>query len=100
LSKGEIKLKSTNPYDHPEIDPNSLSDEKDLVDFVQAFKNTREVFNQPALDDFNGGEYLPGNGPNKFFIISFATNNIWIKALNLGRTSKRQKLKYYKLNFC
>lgn len=61
LSKGEIKLKSNNPFEPPVIDPMSLSDEQDLADLVVAFKHSRKVFNQPALDAFNGGEHSPGN---------------------------------------
>lgn len=60
LSKGEITLKSSNPFDHPLIDPKCLSVEQDLVDLVAAVKKSREVFNQPALDDFNAGEHAPG----------------------------------------
>lgn len=61
LSKGEITLKTSNPHDHPIINPKSLSNEQDLFDFVEAFKHTRKVFTQSALDDFNAGEYSPGN---------------------------------------
>jgi len=60
LSKGELWLSSSNPFNYPFIDPLSLSDERDLVDFVEAVKHTRNVFNQTAMDEFNGGEHAPG----------------------------------------
>jgi len=54
-------LKSKNPFDAPLIDPKSLSHEQDLDDFVSAVKESRKLFNQPALDMYNGGEFNPGN---------------------------------------
>ena len=60
LSVGEITLKSNDPFDHPIIDPKSLSVKEDLQDLVEAVKKTRNIFNQSALAPFNGGEYNPG----------------------------------------
>lgn len=34
-SVGELKLKSTNPFEHPSIDPNYLSDERDVKIMVE-----------------------------------------------------------------
>lgn len=34
-SVGELKLKSTNPLEYPSIDPNYLSDERDIKVFVE-----------------------------------------------------------------
>jgi len=59
-SKGEIKLRNQSAFSDPIIDPRSLTHEQDLHDFVAAFKKTRDVFNQSALDEFNGGEFSPG----------------------------------------
>ena len=59
-SRGTVTLKSANPHDHPLIDPKYLSEPQDLVDIVNGVKQTRELFNQPALAVYNGGEKFPG----------------------------------------
>ena len=60
-SSGEILLSSSNPHDHPLIDPKSLSHEEDLEDLVEAVKKSRNLFNQSALERFNAGEHAPGS---------------------------------------
>ncbi|KAG8431028.1 hypothetical protein GDO86_019546, partial [Hymenochirus boettgeri] len=59
-SLGWLKLKSSDPRDPPIIDPNYLSTEKDIVDFRQCIKLSREIFAQRAFDEFRGPEILPG----------------------------------------
>ncbi|XP_069112060.1 uncharacterized protein [Argopecten irradians] len=60
-SRGYIKLKSTNPRDHPKIVANYLSTEKDVRTMRNSVKVAREVFKQKAFDPFRGGrEISPG----------------------------------------
>ncbi|KAG9472064.1 choline dehydrogenase, mitochondrial [Eleutherodactylus coqui] len=59
-SVGWIRLRSTDPGVHPFINPNYLSTEKDIVDFRQCVKLSREIFAQKAFDEFRGPEFLPG----------------------------------------
>ncbi|XP_077308186.1 choline dehydrogenase, mitochondrial [Lithobates pipiens] len=60
-SVGCLKLSSTDPRDHPIINPNYLSTEKDIVDFRECVKLSREIFAQKAFDEFRGPEILPGS---------------------------------------
>ncbi|MEC9415857.1 MAG: choline dehydrogenase [Pseudomonadota bacterium] len=59
-SKGRIKVKSNNPSIPPSIRFNYLQHNDDIVGFREAFKLTREIMNQPALDEFRGAEIQPG----------------------------------------
>ncbi|KAM9324451.1 choline dehydrogenase, mitochondrial [Gastrophryne carolinensis] len=59
-SVGWLKLQSADPRVHPAINPNYLSTEKDIVDFRQCVKLTREIFAQKPFDEFRGPEILPG----------------------------------------
>ncbi|XP_031217120.1 choline dehydrogenase, mitochondrial [Mastomys coucha] len=60
-SVGWLKLRSTNPRDHPVIHPNYLSTETDVEDFRQCVRLTREIFAQEALAPFRGKELQPGS---------------------------------------
>ncbi|XP_045385931.1 choline dehydrogenase, mitochondrial [Lemur catta] len=60
-SVGWLKLRSTNPQDHPVIQPNYLSTERDIEDFRLCVKLTREIFAQEALAPFRGKELQPGS---------------------------------------
>ncbi|NXL31484.1 CHDH protein, partial [Glaucidium brasilianum] len=60
-SVGWIKLRSTDPSDHPIIEPNYMSTERDILEFRQCVKLTREIFAQKAFEKFRGPEIQPGN---------------------------------------
>ncbi|XP_033755860.1 choline dehydrogenase, mitochondrial-like [Pecten maximus] len=60
-SRGCIKLKSSNPRDHPKILANYLSTERDVKILRNSLKITREVLKQKAFDPFRAGRELsPG----------------------------------------
>jgi choline dehydrogenase len=59
-SRGFLKLKSTDPADHPIIQPNLLSTERDRWEMRKAVKLTREILAQPAFAPFRGEELQPG----------------------------------------
>jgi choline dehydrogenase len=60
-SRGWIKLKSTDPRQHPIIQPNYLMEEQDRREFRDAVKLTREIFAQKAFEPFRGPEINPGD---------------------------------------
>ncbi|KAL5271976.1 hypothetical protein ACHWQZ_G000239 [Mnemiopsis leidyi] len=59
-SRGYLRLQSNDPTQHPLIDPNYLDTEQDRWEMRQCIKLTREIFNQPAFDEFRGKELRPG----------------------------------------
>ncbi|XP_054832937.1 choline dehydrogenase, mitochondrial isoform X2 [Eublepharis macularius] len=60
-SVGWLKLKSTDPREHPIIEPNYLSTEIDIWEFRQCVKLAREIFAQEAFEKFRGPEIQPGS---------------------------------------
>ncbi|MCP5095386.1 MAG: choline dehydrogenase [Chloroflexi bacterium] len=59
-AKGSVKIKSPDPTVHPRIQFNYLSTAQDRREWVEAIRSARHIMNQPAFDDFNGGEISPG----------------------------------------
>ena len=59
-SRGYVRLKNADPFTHPDILFNYLDREEDRKGFRDCIRLTREVLTQPAMDDFNNGEILPG----------------------------------------
>lgn len=60
LSRGEIRLASTDPLVAPLIDPRHFEHERDLDKLVVAIRKAREIFAQPAFAAHNGEELEPG----------------------------------------
>jgi choline dehydrogenase len=58
-SRGEIRLRSTDPTETPLIQPNYLSEARDRETMREAFKAMREVMHQPALAALSEGEIWP-----------------------------------------
>ena len=61
-AKGSIKITSKDPRIHPSLKFNYLSTEQDRREWVEAIRCARKIMNQPAFDEFNGGEISPGPG--------------------------------------
>ena len=63
-SRGHIELKSADPSEAPLMYPNYLSEEQDVIDTRNAFRESRKVFLQPAFDEYRGEESKPGPDVN------------------------------------
>ena len=55
-SSGTVRLASTNPLDHPVIDPQFLSRSEDMDDLVAGVEVMREVMSQPQIARYVSGE--------------------------------------------
>jgi len=62
-SRGEIILKSSNPYDYPKIKFNYLKNEDDLKQTRECIRIARKILAQDSLKPYAGQEVGPG--PNK-----------------------------------
>jgi choline dehydrogenase len=58
-SRGHVRIRSTDPYDQPEIVPNYLAEELDRKTMVEGMKMVREIHAQPAFRDFWNEEVWP-----------------------------------------
>lgn len=59
-SRGSVEVVSSNPNDKPKIEFNYISTEQDKQDWRDCIRLTREILNQPAMDEFRGDEIQPG----------------------------------------
>ena len=59
-SRGWVKLRSTDPRDHPRIFINMFAEPEDLATTIRAVKLSREIHSQPPLRDMIRQELLPG----------------------------------------
>ncbi|MBY0565431.1 MAG: choline dehydrogenase [Hyphomonadaceae bacterium] len=59
-SRGDVRLASTDPFDHPAIDPNYLDAENDRRTMRDAVRVVRTIAAQSALDFYRGPEMRPG----------------------------------------
>ncbi|TDN50529.1 choline dehydrogenase [Buttiauxella sp. JUb87] len=59
-SRGYVRVRSADPYEHPEIRFNYLEREEDREGFRRCVRLTREIIGQPAMDKFRGVELAPG----------------------------------------
>lgn len=59
-SRGWVKLKAADPEAPPEIVFNYFAEEDDKEAFRAGLRWTREIFAQPALDEYRGKEVSPG----------------------------------------
>ncbi len=59
-SRGSVQITSTDPAVHPALRFNYLSTATDRREWVEAIGVARKILNQPAFEDYNGGELSPG----------------------------------------
>ena len=63
-SRGSVKIQSKDPQKHPKLLFNYLSTEQDRREWGEAVRCARKILNQPAFEEFNGGELSPGKEVN------------------------------------
>ncbi len=59
-ARGSVKITSRDPAVHPALRFNYVSTAQDRREWVEAIRIARNILNQPAFDQFNGGELAPG----------------------------------------
>jgi choline dehydrogenase len=59
-TRGWVRIKSTDPRQHPAIRFNYLTTATDRREWVEAIRVTREILGQPAFAPYNDGEISPG----------------------------------------
>ena len=59
-SRGRLRLLSSDPDVHPEIDPDYFSEPDDLAALVAGVERAREIGHQAAFDLYRGDELTPG----------------------------------------
>ena len=60
-ARGWVRIRSTDPMQHPALQFNYLSTDQDRREWVEAIRVARRILNQPAMGPYNGGEISPGN---------------------------------------
>ncbi|XP_063432397.1 glucose dehydrogenase [FAD, quinone]-like [Mytilus trossulus] len=55
-SRGEIRLKSTDPFDHPAIDPHYLEQEEDVNVLIEGIRVTQKLIKTKELQKFGAKE--------------------------------------------
>ena len=63
-SRGSVSLKTSNPYDHPEIKFNYLQHEDDLKQTVDCIHIARRILGQKSMEPYAGKEIGPGEYAN------------------------------------
>jgi choline dehydrogenase len=59
-ARGTVRIRSTDPREHPAIRFNYLSTEQDRREWAEAVRVARDILTQPAFAAYNGGELSPG----------------------------------------
>jgi choline dehydrogenase len=59
-TRGHVKIRSTDPREHPSMLFNYLSTATDRKEWVEAIRVARSILGQPGLAEFNDGEISPG----------------------------------------
>jgi len=58
--RGSVKIRSTDPKEHPALRFNYLSTETDRREWIEMIRIARRILNQPAFETFSDGEISPG----------------------------------------
>jgi choline dehydrogenase len=77
LSRGWVRLSSSDPTVRPRVNPNYLAAKSDRDRLVQAVKLSREIFATRAFSEWVGQELMPGPdvGTSDDDLNEFVTNN-------------------------
>jgi choline dehydrogenase len=75
VSRGEMKLKTTNAADAPAIDPNYLGDDADLDALYEAVELCRKLGYTDAMKEWMKEEVYPGKDASKEQIIDYIRNS-------------------------
>jgi len=59
-TRGHVRIRSTDPREHPSLLFNYLSTPTDRREWVEAVRVARTILNQPGLAAYNDGEISPG----------------------------------------
>ncbi len=59
-ARGTLKIKSTDPREHPALLFNYLSTDQDRQEWIESVRVARNILNQPGMAPFNAGETSPG----------------------------------------
>ena len=59
-STGWVRITSTDPRQHPAVQFNYLSTERDRREWIEAVRTARRILAQPAFEPYDGGEISPG----------------------------------------
>jgi choline dehydrogenase len=59
-TRGHVKIRSTDPREHPSMLFNYLSTAQDRREWVEAVRTARTILTQPAFEPFSTGELSPG----------------------------------------
>ena len=59
-TRGHVRIKSTDPREHPSMQFNYLSTPTDRKEWVEAVRVARDILNQEAFAPYNDGELSPG----------------------------------------
>ena len=58
--RGTLKIKSRDPFEHPALQFNYLSTERDRQEWIEMVRAARNILEQPAFAAFSDGEISPG----------------------------------------
>lgn len=78
-SRGELRIRSTDPFDQPRIDPNYFAEEIDRKTLVSGLKILRDIYRQRSFRDLWDVEMVPGETAQD-------DTSLWKFARNTGGT--------------
>ncbi|KAF9482458.1 alcohol oxidase [Pholiota conissans] len=87
-SRGTVKIRSTNPFDKPIIDPQFLTTDFDLVAMRESVKSARRFVSAPAWSDYVIGPLVPGDSDDDIdAFVRSTTTTIFHPSGTAGMTS-------------
>ena len=78
-SRGQLAIRSTDPFEQPRIEPNYFAEEIDRKTIVAGLKMLREIYRQKSFRDLWDVEMVPGEAAN-------SDAGLWDFARNTGGT--------------